>query len=386
MRIDWLEQKQLALDLQADWNRLANGNPFRSWEWSANWLATMQAPHSVFIGVVRDASETVVAIVPLAVRKTVSRGNVLAWVGSGSVCTDFVGIISLNSNSKEIAKVVFDSLQAGVVNHDRGEFAWDELDLEGSSPTDELTQEFILCFQNEGFENAETGVCSTWELKIPESFADYLPMLSKQYRRKLRLIKEKNLDTKQVSVRLSTPENFERDFERFVDLHQRRNQSIGRLGCFIDPIFKQFVHNFAAAGINSGLTKLFNLEFEDKVIATSLGYLGPSGVLYVYQVGNDPEYNKLEPGNIMNTSIILWCMENKVRGVNFLRGDEQYKRHLRCEPTPCLRPRIIAKRFSSEWRFRAYMLGSSAKAKWNAWWSHAPAKTPTESNSQPVEV
>src|SRR5688572_15279001 len=103
--------------LEQPWNALAAGNPMRSWDWLATWwkhygIGANPAPNRdaprvgdrvlhVF-AVYADASRNgngrghqheLIGIAPWYLDRTVVKGNVLRWLGSGEVCTDHRSLI-----------------------------------------------------------------------------------------------------------------------------------------------------------------------------------------------------------------------------------------------------------------------------------------------------
>lgn len=84
-------------------------------------------------------------------------------------------------------------------------------------------------------------------------------------------------------------------------------------------------------------------------------------MLYAYQAGVDPEAMKLQPGKLLNLGTIRRAIEQGYRAIDFLRGDEPYKAHLRAAPRPSLQLRIVPNRPAARLRNNLFLAGRQVK-------------------------
>ena len=83
-----------------DWDRLAAGVPFRSWTWLSNWWrnygpqtdAEARRTQLAVLGVFDDAG-TLLGIAPWYIDHSAKHGRVLRSLGSGEVCSEYLGVL-----------------------------------------------------------------------------------------------------------------------------------------------------------------------------------------------------------------------------------------------------------------------------------------------------
>src|SRR5689334_24699022 len=110
---NWDELKALA----PAWNELAQGIPFRSWQWLGSWWrhygpAEGQAgcANELFVPAIRDAAGTLVGLAPWYLQRRAARGNVVRFLGSGEVCTDYSTVLCRSGQEAEVAATLADWL------------------------------------------------------------------------------------------------------------------------------------------------------------------------------------------------------------------------------------------------------------------------------------
>src|SRR5687768_3725033 len=121
-----------AADLDAlaePWNGLAGGVPFRRHEWLAAWWRHYGEGSELAITCVWD-DEQLVAIAPFLLERSRTKGRVLRLLGTGEVCSDYLGILCRPGREEQIVPVVAERLLAD----DR----WDALHLDGIDAQDAL--------------------------------------------------------------------------------------------------------------------------------------------------------------------------------------------------------------------------------------------------------
>ena len=187
-------------------------------------------------------------------------------------------------------------------------------------------------------------------------------VLSKQHRNRLRRWHKTYLATGlAVSHRVTTTAELEAAWPIFIDLHQRRRQSLGQPGCFASPRFAAFHRELAEKFLASGWLRFSWMEFEGRPIAAEY-HFGHGKVSYVYQAGLEPDAHELHPGELITMAAMQTALTEGYRAFDFLRGDEPYKAHWRCQPTAMLQYKIVPPVASARLRNGVVNVGANVKS------------------------
>lgn len=140
-----------------------------------------------------------------------------------------------------------------------------------------------------------------------------------------------------------------------MDLHQRRRNALGDPGCFADAPFVEFVRTAARRLLSRGQLQAFHIEKDGQPISADIGFRSASH-WYCYQSGIEPAALDIEPGKMANVWILSQAERQGVQVVDFLRGDEPYKKQLKANPKP----------MSDLWISRPGWKGRSQKLLWQS--------------------
>jgi CelD/BcsL family acetyltransferase involved in cellulose biosynthesis len=369
-RVDVLNSFDPIDRLASDWNRLANGVPFRSFEWYRTWWANYGQGDELQLYVLRQADE-IVAIFPLFIERRKPMGTVLRLLGSGEVCSDQQGILwDPSMVDPQAVGFAFASMLAhedGRLQQD-GEsktseaMAFDLIELDGLSNKCDAMWAFRNRLQQLQFTQQELPTPSTWKIPLPSKPEDYLALLSKPSRRKVRTA-WKRIDAQDFCVEfVRTPEQFERIWPIFVALHQDRRRSLGQSGCFTAQSFTNFLRDFAMECLGFGNLEFVYASKGDTPVATELCFRGDS-ITFAYQLGINPEMLRDNPGWLINAASIRQAIEQGQSAFDLCRGDEEYKRHLGAEPSFSGSIRLVPPRIRSQ-VWNAALVTQSAIKDW----------------------
>lgn len=357
--------------LRPDWNRLAAGNPFREWEWLMTWWRHYRQPDwQLCVAVVRDENSTVHGIAPWYADWTIGQGQTLRFLGSGKVCTDYATILTSGVNQQFVCRALWDCLAAGSDSSPSTKCypTWDLLELEGvveDSTIDEFKeQSHSVCAQVKS-----RKLESCWEIKVPSAWDDYVAMLDKRNRQKVRSVAKKSLDSGLAELRLAqTSEERNETLHQLIDLHQRRRVSLGQAGCFAGPHFSEFLQEcLELFGCQDRLV-LAKVVLRQQVAAVGVGFLGRD-TLYLYQCGMDPELSSDQPGWLLNLLMVRECQQRGIANYNLMRGDEPYKACLGARPQKCDRLRFVPRRTIPQIRYHVWEAGAQLRDWAQATWT-----------------
>lgn len=77
----------------------------------------------------------------------------------------------------------------------------------------------------------------------------------------------------------------------------------------------------------AGILRLFLLECGGQIVAGSINFVQRQTMM-VYMPSYDQKYERASPGTLLMTDYIRWSIDHGAREIDFLCGDEEYKRKL----------------------------------------------------------
>ena len=358
----------LASSLSA-WNELAHGVPFRRWDWLEAWWRNygcddqgrVKPNYRLFVLTVHDDGGTLIGIAPWYQLRTRSGARVIHFLGDGEVCSDYLSILCRDGVEELVGEAIAKWL--GNCNSDSGDTndRWDRLEFIGVEGSDKPVNALLAHLRQQGSIVHVRQPMNTWRIALRTTWEEFLKKLSKQHRNRLRQADKRYFQTGHVTVhRVHTPAEWEKFFEIFVDLHQRRWQHSGLPGCFASKPFAALHREISARWSAAGLATLTWLEMDGKPLAAEYRLHG-DGVMYAYQSGMDPDRLSVKPGEMGNMVAIRHAIDQGQQAYDLLRGDEEYKARWRAEPRPMLSIRVVPRRTSARLRHNAWLAGQNVK-------------------------
>ena len=369
------------------WDRLAGGVPFRSWAWLSSWWRHYGLPSRgdlstrLMVLGVQDGSGRLAGIAPWYLSRSAAKGWVLRWLGSGEVCSDYASILCMPEDADRVSETLAEYL-TGSNCACGARHCWDLLEVDGVDAEDAVVTRLLRQLDERGCAQHENSPLRTWRLTLPKTWEEFLRLVSKGRREKLRQAERRLFQTGRAIMR--TVENcaqLDPAMEALIDLHQKRWQMLGEPGCFLSPRFTAFHREAARRLLLAGQLQLQLLEIDGRTVAAEYQLAGApgtpgQGVTYFYQGGIDPQRLADEPGHLITTATVKRAIEQGGRAIDFLRGDEPYKAHFRAVARPMLALRVVPNRTTSRLRNRLWLAGRGVKRWFNP--------TPQSSNSSVV--
>jgi CelD/BcsL family acetyltransferase involved in cellulose biosynthesis len=350
-----------------DWERLAAGMPFRSWTWLSHWwrqygprsdteeLRTRLATLCVF-----DDADTLVGIAPWYLDCSAVRGRVLRPLGSGEVCSDYLGVLCQPARQEAVAGALADYLVENALDDGPDALRWDLLQLDGIDAEDRAMNALAGDLAAAGCSIQRQSKMSCWRLDLPTDWESYVASLGKHLRRDARNLDRELRENRATLHEATRLDELPRAMDILVDLHQRRRKTLGEKGCFASARFLAFYRDVAPELLRRGQVRLSWLEFDGRPAAAEYQLAG-DGVLYVYQSGMEPELLEHKPGRLINLMLVRQAIERGYRAYDFLRGDEPYKARFGAQPRPSVEFRIAAPRPAARLRYNLWEAGRNVK-------------------------
>lgn len=348
---------------------LADGIPFRRWQWLESWwhnYGTCDA--QLCLVAIFNANAQLVALAPWYLDRTTVGLQRLRWLGSGEVCADHQSVLCRAEYREQVAQVLADWLTRTPSTGDSP--LWDSLEISGTTADDPLMTCLVTELKQAGCRFLSRRAVHGWRIELPGTWPEYVAGLSKSHRKQVRRLERQVDGSSNFAFRVvQHPREVHQAMDILVELHQRRWHTQGESGCFASRHFEQFHREAVARLMDQGNVRLMWLEADGQPVAAEYQLLGNDGV-YAYQSGIDPEYLALEPGRMMMTLAVRHAILRGDRFYDMLRGDEPYKAHWRAKPYALLEGEIIAPRRAAYWKY--YLWRSARRA--SRWWQAILAK------------
>lgn len=307
------------LTMNSAWNSLVQEMPFPSffcsWEWIYTWWERFGEGYEPIIVGVFD-QERLLGVLPLASRERFfhhkwQTGRVLEFCGK-EVASDHLDLVAHTGNAEECGEAIRSFFK-------RYYRKWDLLSFSHFSSLTNVHQ-LIL-----------TGNCQCIDgpiifskapfLSINGTFRDYEKNVLRErgegIRRKKRRLEEKGMNY--IS-------SVERDdgMDILFDLHNRRARAKDMESSFNGTLIHDFHFALAKRIKDKNWLYLRFLGDGERYIAAFYGFIFNKRLFY-YQIGHDPEYDRLSPGAVLMYRVIEEAFALGLDEVDFLRGGESYK-------------------------------------------------------------
>ena len=345
-------------NLENKWNELTTGVPFRQWQWLHVWWKhyhmNRDQSTELFTLAVFDENEQLVAVAPWYLDQ--AAGQTLKMLGTGEVCTDYTSLLLLPEKRESAIESLADFLIDKVMDR------WNVIQLDAIAENDPNIRALLALLENRDCMIHEQPALNTWRLALPESWDEFLASVSKSHRKQLRRLQNRVLQTDRAKLHCaSTKDEFEQAWSVFVDLHQRRRQSLNEPGCFSSAEFSAFHQDSAAQMLTAGKLRLYWLEVDDEPVAAEYQLAG-SDCMYAYQAGVNPDRLDLEPGRLITVATLQKAIEQGYESFDFLRGDEPYKAHFRATSLKNFTYRVIAPKRIAKVKHHVWLASEKIKS------------------------
>lgn len=358
MNVIFLDTFEQLEPLAADWQRLAGPHPFRGWSWAAAWWQAFGGGKRLAVRVVRDEAGAVVGIAPFYEVQSASQGRVLRLLGDDLACGDNLSLLIDPAHTEEVIAALASSL---ITDRDAGR--WDQILLEGVTACDVNIRALTDALQAQGSRCDKFADQSRWSVTLGTSYDEWTNRLGDSTKRKARTFPNKRCDPKN-SWTVRQPKSLEECrelYQQVVRLHDLRWQGAEHGGSFAKPGFGEFLSAAVERWFADGVLHLVVLEQGGVPAAGAINTIA-GDKLKVYLLGRDPQFDRLQAGWMLSFTLIENAFAAGCTEVDFLRGDEPYKQHLRAEPIPQVRIKITGRGLVNQ--VRALATGGRYLARW----------------------
>lgn len=357
--------------VRAPWNDLHDGVPFRSWEWLDCWWrhygGNARGSRELFTLSVFADDGAMIGLAPWYVERTASQARVIRFLGSGEICSDYLGVLCKSGDTAIVAQALADWLAHPpnladwlATDSDR---EWDLIELGAVSPDDRVTMALVDQLAERGFLVHRRPGPNCWRIELPATWDEYLGMLSKSHRKQVRRCERRYFE--RGRTRLCRAANFaevEHGLSILTELHGLRRAACGQRGVFASSRFAAFHRDVSLRLLDKGLLNLVWLELDGRPVAAEYQICGLNRVVYAYQSGIHPAALDDEPGRLITIALLREAIEAGRPTYDFLRGNEAYKAHWRATPQATCDIRILPNTGAARWRHNLWMAGDSVRS------------------------
>jgi CelD/BcsL family acetyltransferase involved in cellulose biosynthesis len=360
------------------WNAVAGDNVFCRHEWMHNWWRSfrVEGRDQLVIVVLTDSDGRWVGFAPWYLTRSMRRGYRIRQLASGSACSDYASLAAVAGREEEVGRCLANTI-------DRADLlpsfpAFDLLEIEAFTRDDAIVGAFLDRLAATDILVNTQEFAGTWRSELGTSWREYENRLHKSFRRKTRKAASRLLEPAYSAQVCTTPSGIEQHWQTFVQLHQRRRESLGEPGCFADPRFEQFLRRATTELAATGRSQINLFHLDGKPLAANLEFAAGDAV-FMYQTGFDPDLIRLEPGHITFTWALGRAIERGFRWFDFLRGDEPYKSRWKSSRVPLYRSHIVPDRRAARLRYGVWSAGRHMRG----WMQSLSAPAPRAANRLP---
>ena len=329
MEINFIREEGNFIQIQTQWNRLLNQSisdvPFLRHEFQIPWWRSLGGGEwdngDLWIASGTDTQGELLGLAPLF--RTVSNEGVPSFMFIGSrEISDYLDLIVAEKNLHMFVQILFGELDK------LPRTVWEQIDLYNLpewSPSISVIREYSI---ERGWKVEQEKLQPCPIVFFKGDWEAYLSQLKKKQRHELRRkLRRAEANEQSIALRvISTREELEDGINAFVMLMAYDQKKAE----FLTSKMRSHLSAMITMAFENGWLMLAFLELNGEPIAGHLNF-DYRDRLWIYNSGVNPDYNDLSPGWVLFGYIIQWAIENDRNGIDFLRGDEEYKYRLGAE-------------------------------------------------------
>ena len=283
--------------------------PFTHPEWHRAWLRHLgKDAMPVFLSL--REGEALVGVMALDMERDVAR-----QLGDPNVC-DYAGLLSLPGREDACAEGVLEWLMEDYT------FA---LELWGVAADEPQRTAFEGAAAHFGWSLAEAGEAVCPVVSLPADWETYLASLAKHDRHELRRKLRHLAGAGTVEFdSVTAPEQVAAGMDDFFALMRMSRDDKDE---FLTPAMEAFFRDVAVSFAAVGMVRLSSLRLDGQTVAMVFGFENDT-TEYLYNSGYDPACAHLAVGLLSKAHAVEAAISRRRQSFDFLRGEEEYKRHL----------------------------------------------------------
>ncbi|MBS3150102.1 GNAT family N-acetyltransferase [Candidatus Woesearchaeota archaeon] len=322
--IETIRSKEKFYSMNDDWNKLLNEsqnpNVFLTWEWLYEWFDIFGSIFKLYIITIKE-NNRLIGIAPFIINKNnFSKIQIINYLGSASVCSDYLDLIIKRGYEDDVIKELFDFLRS---NHKE----WDIIMLSDMNFDSQNLNIIMEHTKNNNFMSKLKVITKCPYITLPKDFRQFLNRFGHdsryKFRRSQRKLKE---DLKSSIISVNNENEVLKSMNAIFELNSKRWKKEGIKGSFYNEDLRNFNINVGKKFLKNGWLQLDYMTIGARVIAYCHNFKFKNKI-YGYSTSHDPDpsLTKLGVGRILQ----LKCIENAINSgileYDLLRGTSEYK-------------------------------------------------------------
>lgn len=311
------------------WDTLPRPSPMQSRAWLQTWFAVFGPGLSALpcVVVVRREGD-VIGLAPWYIATSRLGVRTLRFLGDGLICSDHASLLTRPDDMPIVVAALAAWLQR-TAGH-----LWDVVQFESVDASAVGVRELIAQLSGVSCCTLERPRPACWTVDLPATVDEYHAQLSKNHRKRCRRWWKEYFATARARVHEWRGEQLDAGLQELQRLNLARREVVGDRSAFVDARFQEFHRRVVPLSAAEGSVSLRSLVVDGRPCAVE--YLLQQGTtLYCYQSGMEPTAARDGTGNLSLLAMFVGAIEAGFRRIDFLRGDEDYKRHWNARPEPC---------------------------------------------------
>lgn len=337
-------------NLKYEWSMLLkkskSDNIFLTHQWVSTWWKYFGNGCKLKIILVEENNK-LIGIAPLMLKKFYFL-NLLKFIGGPH--SDYHDFILLSGEERR-------TLEA-ILKYSYSCLDWDVMTLK-EIPQDSLTLKVLDEISLYRMQKIIGSICPI--LKLPENWNDLLNMLSPKMRHNLKYYR--NRLEKEYRVHCEDIENrdlLEKNMNILFELHQKKWTDEGARGAFDDSCAKDFYRDITQQFYDQDWLQLLVLKINEHPVSICYNFKY-NNKFYYYQSGRDPDWYKYSTGDILLADTIRYAIQKGFTEFDFLRGNENYKKHWKAKDNYNFRLEFVNDRLSSKTKYMIFRFAAALK-------------------------
>ncbi len=335
LKTEIFEGHNVFSELEGNWRRLeaeCEATVFQSWDWCDTWLSHYGRALEPFIVSVSKEQE-ICGLAPLVKSRSWMGIPIRRLISIGSGPSDYGGFLTNRADEGLVRALILAATDT-------------DFDLIDLHQVDESTASVIKEALGKRLKISVFEQEPTFAVPMPESIDEYLPQLSKKFRKNVIYADRRLRRDFQYEERFYENESeIQEGMAFFFDLHQQRWRKKRLPGLFFGQKNRKFHLDLANKLASSG-TLVLSLSFIDNQPAAAV-YGFKYGQSYSYYLGGfDPALSKYSVSSVLIFNLMKKALSENAGVFDFLRGREKYKLRWRAQEKPLYR--VVVNK--SNWR------------------------------------
>lgn len=326
---------QLFTEWQNLWDVIPAALTFQRPEWILPWMQSFH-PSEPFLLTIRY-KEQLVGMAPCLFYGRRAHGNsperVLGLMGGG--VSDYLDILLDPLHAQNVMPFLWNKICDQKFHYDVIEFT----DLRASSCLLQNPGEPSIT-KNLIAENRQHDRCSF--LSIPPEAKELKEVLPPHKCENIRNAINRLQRAGSSKIEIANENTLDAALEDLFRLHRARWAQKFSPGVLNEHSVREFHRKIAPALLRKNVLRLYSLRLNGICIASAYTFFEREQTL-CYLHGYDPEFSRLSPGTLILATVIEDAIREGKQWVNFLRGEEGYKKSwgVKSENTFCLRAKLL---------------------------------------------